>query len=255
MDPQRLLEQFLGSGGTSPLGGQNSPSQGDAGPWDKLRDTAGTLTSGPMGGFGGGMAAGGLLGLLVGSKKVRKMAGGVVGYGGAAVLGALAHRAYQNWQEGKAASQAPIATQTDVTQAAQSLSAPGADGKPFTLGLVLTMIAAAKADGHMGPEEQALIFEKMGALTLDAESKAFIFDALARPIPLSEIVSFAKGPEQAAEIYLAARLAIDPDHPAETAYLEALAHRLQLPPDLIAHIEHQTIALPAPGGPAPASNS
>jgi hypothetical protein len=79
MDPQRLLEQFLGAGGPSPLGGQNSAPQGDAGPLDKLRGAAGTLTSGPMGGFGGGMAAGGLLGLLVGSKKVRKMAGGVVG--------------------------------------------------------------------------------------------------------------------------------------------------------------------------------
>ena len=30
-------------------------------------------------------------------------------------------------------------------------------------------------------------------------------------------------PEQGAELYLAARLAIDPDEPAERAYLDALA--------------------------------
>ena len=49
----------------------------------------------------------------------------------------------------------------------------------------------------------------------------------------------AGGPEQAAEIYLASRLAIDPDHPAEHAYLDALASRLSLPAELVAHLESQ----------------
>jgi uncharacterized membrane protein YebE (DUF533 family) len=37
---------------------------------------------------------------------------------------------------------------------------------------------------------------------------------------------------------------IDPDQPAERAYLEALGHRLKLPAELIAHLEH-----PAEGDP------
>jgi len=41
------------------------------------------------------------------------------------------------------------------------------------------------------------------------------------------------------------RLAIDSDHPAERAYLDALGHRLNLPADLIAHLEHQVEAEPA----------
>ncbi|MCY4342057.1 MAG: DUF533 domain-containing protein, partial [Gammaproteobacteria bacterium] len=48
--------------------------------------------------------------------------------------------------------------------------------------------------------------------------------------------------EQAAEIYLVSRLAIDIDHPAEKAYLEALAHRLNLPAELIAHLDRQAEA-------------
>jgi uncharacterized membrane protein YebE (DUF533 family) len=199
-----------------------------------------------MGGFGGGMAAGGLLGLLVGNKKMRRMAGGVAGYGGAAVLGALAYRAYQNWQDGKAAAQAPVASERDVAPAAEFLAQTAADGRPFALVLILAMIGAAKADGHIGPEEQNSIFEKVGALQLDPESKAFVFDALARPIALNEVAGLSRGPEQGSEIYLAARLAIDLDHPAEKSYLEALAHRLKLPQDLVAHLERQALALPAP---------
>src|SRR3712207_7808146 len=67
--------------------------------------------------------------------------------------------------------------------------------------------------------------------TLFPYTTLFRSDALSRPIPLNEIAGLVRGPEQGAEIYLAARLAIDPDHPAEKAYLEALAHRLKLPGD------------------------
>ncbi|MCA3415691.1 MAG: DUF533 domain-containing protein, partial [Roseomonas sp.] len=38
---------------------------------------------------------------------------------------------------------------------------------------------------------------------------------------------------------LVSRLAIDPDRPAELAYLQALAHRLKLPDDLVAHLNRQ----------------
>jgi len=44
-------------------------------------------------------------------------------------------------------------------------------------------------------------------------------------------------PEQGAEVYLASRLAIDPDVPAERAYLDALASRLKLPAELRAQLD------------------
>ena len=107
------------------------------------------------------------------------------------------------------------------------------------------MIAAANADGHIGPDEQRVIFDQVGQLPLDAEDKAFVFDALAKPPSLQDIADLADGPEQAAELYLASRLAIDPDHPMEQAYLEGLANRLSLPPELVSQLEDQAAAATA----------
>jgi uncharacterized membrane protein YebE (DUF533 family) len=238
MDAQRLLEQFMGLGtsGTGSAAAQDAQSpQGNSG----------------LGKVAGGLAAGGLLGLLIGNKKARKkvgkLAGGVVGYGGAAALGALGYRAYQNWQAGKQASttgswasSAPIQAPPQDSRFLPA-AAPATDGRPFELALVMAMIAAANADGHIGPEEQRTIFDQVGRLALDAEDKAFVFDALGNPPNLQHIASLAGGPEQAAEIYLASRLAIDPDHPAEHAYLEALASRLSLPAELVTQLERQVI--------------
>ena len=252
MNPQGLLDQFLGPGA----------GQSAAGALDSAK---GKLAGSGMGGVAGGLAAGGLLGLMLGNKKARKsvgkLAGGVVGYGGAAALGALAYRAYQNWQSGQQAPQAPAPGQPpqapppDTAALPQEPlaeppagskfrpeSAPANDGKPFELALVMAMIAAANADGHIGPDEQRVIFDRVGELPLDAEEKAFVFDALGNPPSLQDIAGLAEGPEQAAELYLASRLAIDPDHPMEQAYLEALAHRLSLPGELVAHLESQAAA-------------
>ena len=164
----------------------------------------------------------------------------------AAALGALAYRAYQNYQSSQqepqqpAAGSAPPPLPAPVEEARfQPAHAPASDGRPFELALVLAMISAANADGHIDAEEQRNIFEQVGKLPLDAEDKAFVFDALSRPPSLQDIADLAKGPEQAAEIYMVSRLAIDPDHPMEKAYLEALASRLSLPAELVGHLEEQ----------------
>lgn len=255
MNPQSILEQFLGPDAARSAGGA-------------VESAKSSLANSGMGGVAGGLAAGGVLGLLLGNKKARKtvgkLAGGALGYGGAAALGALAYRAYQNWQAGQKPGQQPgqQAGQQAGRQAAPRASqaaalpfepppagskfrpeaAPARDGKPFELALVLAMIAAANADGHIGPDEQRQIFDRVGALPLDAEDKAFVFDALSAPPSLRDVAGLAEGPEQAAELYLASRLAIDPDHPMEQAYLEALASRLSLPQDLVDHLEAQVEA-------------
>ncbi|NIA68176.1 tellurite resistance TerB family protein [Pelagibius litoralis] len=245
MNPQGLLEQFLGPNAGQAAGGA-------------MQNAKGKLANSGLGGVAGGLAAGGLLGVLLGNKKARKtagkLAGGVVGYGGAAALGALAFRAYSNWQAGQqapqqAAAQQPAAAPPPALPPAGSkflpAAAPASNGRPFELALVMAMIAAANADGHIGPDEQRLIFNKVGELPLDAEDKAFVFDALGSPPSLQDIANLAEGPEQAAELYLVSRLAIDPDHPMEQAYLEALASRLSLPGELVGHLESQAEAATA----------
>lgn len=227
-----LLEKFLGANATAQVGQAGTAAK------QKL-DNAG------MGGFGGGAVAGGLLGLMLGNKKMRKMAGGMVGYGGAAAAGALAFKAYQNWQGGKAVASAPLANQTDIANLDPRFlpgATPAAGGQSFELVMIKAMIAAAKADGHIDAQEQKTLFEQVEKMGLDAESKAFVFDALNQPIDMAQLVAAVQGIEQATEVYLISRVAIDPDHPAERAYLQALGHRLNLPPDLVAHLEHQVSA-------------
>ncbi|MES2626789.1 MAG: DUF533 domain-containing protein [Pseudomonadota bacterium] len=237
IDTRKLLEQFLGAGNMpgqarNPVDQTGQPRQGNQSPLEGLFPGNGS--------FAGGAAMGGILGLLLGSKKVRKMTGGLVGYGGAAAIGALAHKAYQNYQQGNQVASAPVANAADLAQVDPRF-VPGSttnDGN-FSLSLISAMIGAAKADGHIDAREQTAIFEHVEKLGLDAESKAFVFDALNKPADMATITAAVQGVEQATEMYLVSRLIADGDHPGERMYMEALAHRLNLPKDLVAHLEHQ----------------
>ncbi len=256
INAQNLLERFLSQSATVPASSATQPSTS---PW---MNPAGSSTASNVAGIArqalssaGGLqglavsgAAGGLLGLLVGGKKKKKKGGfgGVLSHGGAAMLGALANQAYQSWRSGQAPAQAPLASPQQAAALEPRFlpaAAPASDGQPFELALIRAMIAAAKADGHIDAEEQRRIFTRVDEVGLDAESKAFIFDALAASMGVSEIAAFATTQEQAAELYLVSRLAVEPDEPAERAYLEALAHRLKLPKDLVAHLDRQAEAV------------
>jgi uncharacterized membrane protein YebE (DUF533 family) len=254
INAQSLLDRFLGQGVSAPASPKSQPA---ASPWvnptgSGPSDVAGAArkalnATGGVGGLAASGVAGGLLGLLVGGKKKKKKGGfgGVLSHGGAAMLGALASQAYQSWRNGQAPAQAPVASPQQAAAVEPrflAAAAQASNGQPFELALIRAMIAAAKADGHIDADEQRRIFDKVGELGLDAESKAFIFDALATPIGVSEIAALATTPEQAAELYLASRLAVEPDGPVELAYLEALAYRLKLPEGLVAHLNRQADA-------------
>jgi len=248
IDAKALLDRFLGAPGAtgqppasgSPWGAPR-PGPGAASQFD-LGDTARQVL-GRVGGVGGVAAAGGLLAVLLSGKKRR---GGLLSHGGAAVLGALAHRAWQNWQSGQPPAAAPVAGPQDAA-AVDARFLPGsqplpAGTEPFELSLIRAMIGAARADGHIDAQERGRIFEHVEKAGLDPEAKAFVFDTIDAPIGVREVAAGARSQEQAAELYLASRLAMDPDEPAERAYLQALAHRLQLPADLVAHLDRQADA-------------
>jgi len=214
-DPKKLLDQFLNSGGKDGKPGGISP--------DLLK----------------GAAAGGIAGILLGTKSGRKLAGSAIKVGGVAVLGGLAYKAYQNWQaqkqaEGSTAPE-PMKDVTPTPETVKALEAPPTDAA--SLAILRAMIAAAKSDGHIDAAEQNAIFAKLDGLDLDTEAKAFVMDELRRPLDIDAVVSAATSPELAIEIYTASALAIDPDDPAEQAYLAMLASRLKLDPGLKASIE------------------
>lgn len=225
-DAKQLLEQVLGGNATGGLGQVTQQAR------DRLNQAGGAPA------FGAGAVAGGLLGLLLGGKQLRKLTGGAVGYGGAAALGAIAYQAYQKYQQNQAGR-----NQGGAPESAALLphAQPAADGGLFELVLIRAMIAAAKADGHVDATEQQRLFAQVEKLGLDAQAKALVFDALTQPVDLQQLVTQAATPEQGAELYLVSRLAIDPDHPAERAWLDALASRLQLPPEVRTTLDAQVV--------------
>jgi len=226
-DPKSLLDQFLGGSAAGSLSNAGRSVK------DRLDQQSGS------GGFVRGAAAGGLLGLLLGGKGLKNMAGGVIGYGGAAAIGALALQAYQKYQQQKGAGAVSLTPEQFANLSPDALphAQPAADGSPFQLVLVRAMVGAAKADGHVDAEEQQRLFSEVERLGLDSEAKAFVFDLLSQPVDLASVSSAVATPEQGAEVYLASRMAINPDVPAERAYLDALAARLKLPAELRSQLD------------------
>ena len=111
--------------------------------------------------------------------------------------------------------------------------------------LLRAMVSAAKADGHIDSAEQTRIFERMGTMPLSNDDKAFVMDELRAPLDIDAVAAGASNQQEAAEIYAASLLAIDPDGPAEKGYLGMLGARLKLEPGLIDHL-HNTVAGGAP---------
>jgi uncharacterized membrane protein YebE (DUF533 family) len=236
-DPKTLLDQLLGgNAGSGNAGGQ----QGGFG--DLARTAQQKFQTSGLNSFGGGAAVGGVLGLLLGGKGLGKMAGGAMGYGGAAMLGAMALRAYQNYKQGVAVQGTVPVSRNELAHMPASQmphALPAADGSPFELLLLRAMVGAAKADGHVDAQEQQHLFEQVERMGLDAEAKAAVFDLLAKPLDLARLDASVGNEAQRGEIYLAARLATDGNHAGERAYLDALAMRLQLPAALRAHLDGQ----------------
>ena len=239
-DAKSLLDQFLGSqaAGGAPGQAQGGTGAASGGSNDLLGKGKDFLSS-----QGGGLALGGLAGLMLGSKSGRKIGKKAVTYGGMALVAGLAYKAYQGYranQQGETRphypQDAPIPLNAPRGTAFDPAQQPGGENQ-FAVALLTAMISAAKADGHIDRDEQDRIFDKIDEAGLDAEAKAFLMDELRAPLNLDKVVASATCPETATEIYAASRLAIDPDHPAEKAYLQMLASRLGLEPALVDEIE------------------
>ena len=195
-------------------------------------------------GAGGGALAGGLAALLLGTKSGRKMGGTALKLGGLAAVGALAYKAYSDWQAGKQAGQATTAPVALLPAPTDTPFNPSTESGQQTLArkLIRAMIAAAKADGHIDSTKQARIFAEMDKLALGTDDKAFAMDELRARLDVDAVANAASTPEEAAEIYAASLLAVDVDNAAERGYLAMLAARLKLEDALVAHLEQNVKA-------------
>ena len=223
MSARQLLDQLLQSG-------QGLLSDTT----NRVQNATGGKGSSLLSGLGGGALGAGALGLLMGSKKARKIGGKVAMYGGMAALGALAYRAYGDWQRNQAG--APAAP----PQTLDRLPAPEAE--QHSNAVLTAMIGAAKADGHIGPEERALLETEMAKLSGDAQDRRWLETELARPLDPAQIAQSARTPEMAAEMYLASLLVVDEESYMERAYLDELARQLKLEPGLKEQLEQHAKA-------------
>lgn len=224
MSMQSLLDQLLRSG----LGGA-------AGAAPKV---GGGQGGSHFGKYATGAAAGGALALLLGSKRGRKMGGTVLKYGTAAALGAVAWRVYQDWQAKQAPGAGPAAAPAAAPAAPQAFAQlPAPQVEAHSQAMLKAMIAAAKADGHMDERERDLVEAELHRLEADPALRAWVDAELRRPVEPAEVAAAARGPEMAAEMYLASVLVADDTTTMERAYLDALAQALKLPPGLRADLE------------------
>lgn len=219
-----LLDQFLGPDAQT-----------------KLRDITSDRKS-----LATGAVAGGLIGLLLSGGKPKKLVKNAVKMGGVALVGGLAYKAYQDWQAGKAPAPQTGGTEPPALPKPEGtvfLPSDTSAAEELSLKLVRAMVAAAKADGHVTSTERRKIAAQLPELGLGAEAEAIISDELDAPLDVGRVAAMAASPEEAAEIYAASLLVVDPEAPAERGYLAMLAARLRLDPGLVQHLHANAEAL------------
>jgi uncharacterized membrane protein YebE (DUF533 family) len=185
-----------------------------------------------------GAGLGSLAALVLGTSAGRGFAADTAKLGGLAMIGGLAYQAWQNYQAGKP----PLALGKPEVAEAPAASPFGTTGDEArdnaTAMLILrSMIAAASADGVVDAKERAHIVGSLQQIGLAPEAAQFLDREFARPATPQDLVAGVTQPEVGAQVYAAARLTIDPDHPAEKAFLDSLAFRLGLNKDLVQHID------------------
>lgn len=252
-DAKALLDQFLGQVDLSSLTGQQGAAQTQSGRDAQQGGTAGGLNLDSLlsgrGGLATGAVAGGLVGLLLGGKKPKKIAKSALKVGGAALVGGLAYKAWKDYQAGQAPGATPPSNPPAAAGGGSAAPLPieDASGTGFlpddadaqeklSRSLIAAMIGAAKADGHVTEEERARIGGALDKLTIEGDQRTFIQEELAKPLDVGAIASMASSEEHKVEIYAASLIAVDPEGPAEKGYLAMLAARLGLDPKLVEHL-------------------
>lgn len=217
--------------------------------------------------FGAGLLTGGIATALLGKSDIVE---GAAKLGGMALLGTLAYKAYNNYQETKAvggnasvvgsvkqAGQGMLGSAQGLlaslmagqgaatppqAQAPAAIAAPQANPE-FALAVIRAMIGAAKADGHVDAVETDKIFGQIESQGLSAQEKSLLMREMANTPNVADIAATAKTQEEAAQIYLAATLVCDSQCAAEQAYLASLAQHLKLEPAFTQALQHELLAM------------
>ena len=203
----------------------------------------------------------GVAGLFLTSRRTRGITGSGK-LGSLALLGGLAYKAYQNYRHGKplvdvtppepapqsqAASSPQPASGSSQDKVSQELAAhgiPQASGfhpvsqtEDDALLYLRAMVAAAAADGQIDEAERSRIVKGLTEAGIDPEASRWLETEMASPADVEELAATVDDPEKAAQVYAAARIAIDPDTIQEREFLNQLAAALDLEPAVQTQID------------------
>ncbi|WBG92347.1 DUF533 domain-containing protein [Pantoea piersonii] len=173
-------------------------------------------------------ALGGLAGLLIASKKSRKLlteyGGKALIIGGGAAAGAVLWNKYKQRVRDTHQHEAGFGElQTPADQRAERL--------------VTALVFAAKSDGHIDDRERAAIERTIHESGYGQAAEALIQQAINRPLDPAWLAADVKNEDEALELYFLSCVAIDIDHFMERSYLTALGDALKIPQDVRDGIE------------------
>lgn len=178
---------------------------------------------------------GGLGALVFGTSSGRAVIGSAARLGGMALIGGLAYKAYQNYQSGKPLLE--VGNPELLPPPRGTGFEPEAASEATALLFIRAMIAAAAADGAIDAEERTAILGGLREAGFDQEANEWLEGEMANPASIETLAQGAQSPEVAAQIYTAARIAINPDTPKEKDFLAGLAASLGLDAELVANID------------------
>ena len=228
MDIQSLLDEILKTG-------KELASKGQAVAEDKLQiPKEGEKRDATMDGMKKGAIAAGVLALLLGTGAGRRVTGSMLKIGSLAAIGGIGWKAFQNWQKQNETIEAEQAANNKLVPI-NELSEQQANER--SLILLKAMIAAAKADGHVNSKELGIINEQINKLGLSKEVADVLEDEISKPLDVKEIAALAENQAIASEIYLVSAVVTDKENSMERDYLASLAKAMQLPEDLVVHLE------------------
>ncbi|MDQ7728698.1 tellurite resistance TerB family protein [Halomonas sp. SpR8] len=241
MNASKILQQLMQQAGGSQKGGSSSGVDVKGMLSGLSKQLGGGSSQGGSSSSGFDMKSllgGGAMGMLVGSKRGRSMGGKALKYGAIAGVGVLAWKAWQSSQAAKNGNAQENTAQT-ASEGERVEALSGEYQERRSLELLQAMIMAARADGHIDEQEQALITEQIDALGADQEMHNWVEQQLKAPLDAQALAREADSPQAAREMYLISVAVTDDQNPMERAWLDQLGSALNLPKEMTAELERQ----------------
>jgi uncharacterized membrane protein YebE (DUF533 family) len=198
-------------------------------PEDLLQQLKDLIANNPTAAAAG---AGGLGAVVLGTRTGRSVAASAAKLGALVLIGGLAYKAYQNYSAGRPV----LGGQMEAAPQGSGFE-PDAITQESAALYIRAMIAAAAADGRIDGTEQQKIMGGLKQAGADAEAEEFIANELNNPASASDLAAAVQSPEEALQVFTAARIAVDLDTQEEHDFLVELAQRLQLDPKLVQNVD------------------